>query len=325
MGKNREHSAGNEPEHKDAKLWSFFNEYKTPGIGKAIARPDIDSFSHLPDQTKEKDKALLEQKQAHPGLLVQHETGPDAFAFENFLTTQAHNNNWFGGEFSPTNVYDDWISGADAYVEWTDENGSPVRLAIDFTAAKQFTPFWNKSDKLEGNVQLKYLRSAVENDENSKPKETKIFIPIVILGVDSSVYRLVAKNNDTVGPDYPLKRLLLEQTKAQIDLQIVLLIHKTFESSRAKRSKGVGDSQNQYKALGDNYSAEQAIKFFTSLDEEVVNAVMNEKQSTRMNQLMRIKKNVDEQVAQAEQIELNDEWQEVVKNSKTHNILACKE
>ena len=225
-------------EEKDPQaVWSFFDAYKTPGIGSAVSRPDFETFSHVTEDTKQKDRLLLQQKMNRPTLREQKTQGSDAFAFENFLTTHAMNYRWFGGELSPTSVYDDWVSGADAVVEWPCD--PPIRLAIDFTSTVQDKTFWRKSDKLEGNVLVKYFRSHVER-ENGQPKEMRVSLPVVLLGFDDSVFRKIAEEQEPMSPDHPFRRYLLEQALIQIQTQLELFLKKEKEGGMTS-----GKNQNR--------------------------------------------------------------------------------
>ncbi len=207
-------------QERQTSIWSYFDGYKTPGVGKAVARPDFQSFHHISDTSKERDGALLKTKKNKPNLREQRTDGPDAFAFENFLTTEAKRLNWFGGELTPTTEYDDWVCGADAVVEWPSPNEDhSLRLAIDFTSTNRMETFFRKSDKLFGNVLVKYLRSAIER-EGGLPKEMRASMPLVLLGFNDDVFRFLAEQKEPIDSQHPLRRLLLEQAAAQIDFQL---------------------------------------------------------------------------------------------------------
>jgi len=311
-------NAGRETERRD--VWAFYDAYKTAGEGNAVPRPDIDSFSHVDKETKRRDRELLKKKQNRPGMRIQRETGPDAFAFENFLTTMSQEHRWFGGELTPTTEFDDWISGADAIVEWPGD-GEPVRLAIDFTAAEDIETFFRKSDKLEGNVRLKYVRSAVE-EEDGRPKELRAFMPLVLLGFDQSVYRSIAERKDDPDEHHPIRRLLIEQAASQIDLQLRLLIEKAFESPRAKRSKKLEGALQNYRSLGKDFTTTQTIDFISTLDEREIDAVLNAKNKQRLGDLLRVKGQLTKETERAQEIELNEEWKRIAEQSKTHQILS---
>ncbi len=204
-------------------VWSYFDQYKISGSGYSITRPELSSFSHQSPEKIELDVSLVANRRGRPHLREQRLSGPDAFAFENFLTYHALHDNWFGGELSVTTNYDDWIGGVDAVVEWPNNDGEvPVRMAIDFTATDQFDTFYKKTDKLEGNALVKYYRSKLE-EENGQPKEMRLSLPIVLLGVDESVFRAIAEQNEPIDHHHPLRRLLLEQSAYQVDLQIDLV------------------------------------------------------------------------------------------------------
>ncbi len=310
-------------EGEKQEIWSFFDQYKVSGIGEALPRPNIDSFSHVTEESKKRDKTLVEIKMGNPNLREQTLSGPDAFAFENFLTTNTKEYNWLGGEITPTTEYDDWISGSDAIVEWVGADNQPIRLAIDFTASITHDVFTKKAEKLEGNVSIKYLRSKVEK-QDGLPKEMRVSVPLVILGFDNMVYQAIAEQNQPMSPDHPLRLLLLQQASPQIDIQIFFLVEKIFTSNRAKRDKGRSDSQEKFKALGGEFTAEQATQFIHDLDEGVINAVMKPKTKKRLLDLIAIKAVIDKEYEQASQTTLSDTWQRLAALSVTHQILSGK-
>ncbi|MCA9389488.1 MAG: hypothetical protein KC585_02670 [Candidatus Magasanikbacteria bacterium] len=232
-------------------IWHYFDQYKTSGEGKAVERPNIESFTHVSETSKLRDSVLLQKKMSRGGLSQQFIDGPDAFAFENFLTTVAMKHQWFGGEMSPTTDYDDWISGADAYVEWLDDDQKPIRMAIDFTSTKHFRVFMKKSEKIEANCQIKYLRSRIEY-EHDKPKELRASMPIVVLGAEEDTFKLVAKEDKPITESHPLRRLLVEQAYSQIHLQMELL-HELQQDEKSKtadtQSKTAAKRQQRYEDL----------------------------------------------------------------------------
>ena len=304
-------------------VWSFFDQYKVSGVGEATPRPNIDSFSHVTEESKERDKHLLERKMKNPTLREQVLSGPDAFAFENFLTTNTKKYNWLGGEITPTTEYDDWISGSDAIIEWVGLDNQPIRLAVDFTASITYDVFAKKTEKLEGNVSIKYLRSKVEK-EDGKPKEMRVSVPLVILGFDNVIYQAIAEQNQPMSSNHPIRLLLLQQASPQIDIQIFFLVEKIFTSNRAKRDKGRGDSQEKFKALGNEFTAEQAAQLIHNLDEAVIDAVMKPKTKKRLLDLIAIKALIDKESKQAGETPLSDTWQRLATASVTHQILSGK-
>lgn len=303
--------------HQDP--WVYFDAYKKSGEGQAVKRPSIDEFSHVTDETKRKDAALVEKKQSKPHLREQRETGADSFAFENFLTAKAIEHGWLGGEVSATTDYDDWVSGADAVVEWASEDGEPLRLAVDFTAAKRESVFFSKADKLEGDVVVKYLRSKVEHG-----KEMRARIPIVILGFDKTVFEHVALSGEEIGPQHPMKRLLLEQASAQIKMQIRLTIERGFSSSRAHRSKKLDvELKNQILGVTDETPGEEFIRLYRSLDKQALDEIFHPKYQERIGRLFRLDVKVEEELEAArESIPLSLVWEQLAQSSRTHNILS---
>jgi|GEM_PF-1592843 len=306
---------------RERAIWSFFEVYKTAGKGRATARPDMGTFLHVNEETRQKDQQLLAFKKNRPALREQRESGPDAFAFENYLTTQAGKYCWFGGELSPTTEFDDWISGADAVVEWPGD-GEPIRLAIDFTSTQDANILSRKSDKLEGNVKLKYLRSKVE-EEDGRPRELRASMPIVLLGFDESVYRAIAQSEVSPPEElHPLRRLLVEQAASQVDFQLKLLSEKVFESPRARRAKNLMSVREKYFTLSDKSSAEQVRDFFLRLEPSEIDALLNEKMKIRLRDLIRLKDRLAVELQRSQGIALDGGWQEVANQSKTHQMLS---
>jgi len=276
-------------------VWSFFDAYKHSGQGRAVARPDSHSFRHVTGESRHRDDAFLSGKMAKHDLVEQNAEGPDAFAFENFLTTEASKNHWFGGELSPTTEYDDWVSGADAIVEWpAADGGSPLRLAVDFTSTAKFETIYKKTDKLEGNVTVKYLRSGVETEEG-RPKELRSSMPIVLLGVDKDVFREIAERGEPIGPNHPFRLLLLEQASAQIDYQLDALRETLAQTRMAKQGKSL----------------------------EQVLGLVKAKTRERFRDLERLKVRVGEELSEARSsVVLDERWERVINASKTHSIFS---
>lgn len=286
------------PEHPES-AWLFYEGYKTPGQGKAIARPDFHTFTHVSPETLAKDKALLLKKKERPNLREQRATGSDAFAFENFLATEAQQHRWFGGELTPTTEYDDWICGADVVVEWpVKDNDPPLRLAIDFTSSKEIATFFKKSEKLRGNVLIKYFRSAVEKTEDGQQKEMRASMPIVLLGFDKEVFRYLAESKKSFGEDHPLRQLLLEQTSAQIDFQLSDLERTLQESQAGKRGKPL---------------------------ENILREDTKQKIADRHRDLVRLKVQVDEELVQARATPIDESLKKIIATSITHQVLAGRE
>ena len=175
-----------------------------------------------------------------------------------------------------------------------------------------------KSNKLEANIHVKYLRSRVET-EHGQPKELRVTLPIVLLGVDIPVYRLIAEKQDVLSHEHPLRRLLLEQATAQIDLQIKLLVQAV---AGAKRNKGAKDLQEQYLPLGKDYTVDQAINFMHGLSTKSLGMIMSEKNQQRFKDLTRLKNRLDAELTTAQSIKLDNEWTTAVKQSITHHVLS---
>lgn len=258
-------------------------------------RPELRSFRHVSEESMARDVALLAKKQGRPGMREQKQTGSDAFAFENYLTAEAARCGWFGGELVPTTEYDDWVSGVDAVVEWpAEDGGAPVRMAIDFTTTKQFETFYKKSDKLEGNVVVKYLRSALEAGDDGQ-KELRASMPIVLLGTDKEGFREIARRGDPVGPDHPLRRLMLEQAAAQVDLQLDAVAALVNGTQMARHGKSF---------------------------DEALDLGVHPKIKRRYHDLVRLKARVDAELARARGIPLDETWKRIAAASKTHQILS---
>lgn len=285
---------GRPVEREDASIWSYYDAYKVSGKGKAVARPELESFHHQSEEKKRRDEALLAKKMDKPRLREQKQTGSDAFAFENFLTAEALRNNWFGGDVHVTTMYDDWISGVDAVVEWpSDEGGEPIRMAIDFTSTDKFETFYKKSDKLEGNVLVKYFRSGLEK-EDGQGKEMRISLPIVLLGAGKEVFQDIAESRAVVGHNHPLRRLLLEQAASQIDLQLRVL----------------------REAVNASQPARQGGSF-----EEALNTGMHPKIKDRYQDLVRLQKKIYTELEKARAEIQGEDWERLA-TSKTHRVLA---
>ncbi len=310
----------------ERRLWSYFDSYKYSGKGDACTRPELDTFNHISDERKERDDALVEKRKNRPGLRQQREGGPDAFAFENFLTAHMIRCEWFGGKTSVTTEYDDWISGVDAVIEWpsTIEGGEPVRMAIDFTATERTEVFVSKSNKLEGNVRVKYLSSSVETNEDGSQKQLTSVMPLVLLGFDDSVYREIAERDEEIGPEHPLRVYLLQQASAQIDLQIILLTQKAFESARARRNEEAKEVVNLIAQKGDDLTAQEILDLMGHFDDETMNEVMSKRNRSRFEDLARIRNALEIALARTKDIQINDYWKNLMALSSTHQVLSSR-
>ncbi|MFA4845009.1 MAG: hypothetical protein WC654_00415 [Patescibacteria group bacterium] len=276
-------------------FWSYFDAYKMSGKGATVVRSELRSFQHVTNESRVRDEALLAKKKGRPKMREQKPSGTDAFAFENFLTAQAKRSNWFGGELSPTTEYDDWISGVDAVVEWRAEDGGlPIRMAIDFTSTTQFETLYKKSDKLEGNVTVKYFRSAIEN-EDGEPKEFRASMPIVLLGLDEEGFREIVRRAVPLDHHHPLRRLLLEQTAAQVDFQLTELTRFISGTQMARNGRPI---------------------------DEVLDRGVHPKIKQRFHDLSRLKERVDEELVRASLIPIDERWTKIAATSKTHLTLS---
>lgn len=269
-------------------IWSFYDQYKASGEGKALSRPEISSFQHISDESKLRDQKLLTQKKNRKDLSIQHIDGPDAFAFENFLTTEAIAHRWFGGSMSPTTDYDDWISGADAYVEWQANDGQPVRMAIDFTTTDKYRVFTKKSEKLEKNCQIKYLRSRIESEEG-RSKELSASMPMVILGAEEKTFKLIAEQGKELTDRHPLRRLLIDQAIAQISLQRDML---------GERCVQIPDTN------------------------ELDLSVFSQKELKRYNELRALYQCLEKEKIITDTIELDPVWRKNTESSITQSVLS---
>ena len=301
-------------EREERDFWSYFDAYKTVGAGKAVGRPDMAEFHHVSDDSRQRDLELLAKQKQRDRLTVQRETGPDAFAFENFLITHAKQQRWFGGELYPTTEYDDWVSGADAVVEWKIPGKDPVHLAVDFTVAEEFDAFYKKSGKLERGITIKYFHS--DHDE-------RLTIPVVILGFDKSVFELIAKQDVPMTPEHPLRRMLMEQVQAQVDLQILLITKKAFSSRHVRTAKSLQAARTLYESFGDGLTADQAVQSVERLNAAELDLLMNSKTQDLLLNLHKVKAVVDEQVLRVKDISMDADWQKKRENSVTHAILSA--
>ncbi len=302
-------------EKEERDFWSYFDAYKMVGKGKAIGRPDMAAFHHVTDDSRQRDLELLAKQQHRENLTQQRETGPDAFAFENFLITHAQANRWFGGELYPTTEYDDWVSGADAVIEWKIAGKAPVHLAVDFTVAEEFDAFYKKSGKLERGITIKYFHS--DHDE-------RLTIPVVVLGFDKSVFELVAKQDVPMTPEHPLRRMLMEQVQAQVDLQILLITKKAFSSRHVRNAKPLQPAYQLYLSFGEQLTASQAIQSLEGHTETTLDMIMNRKTQELLRNLYNVKAVVDEEMLRATALPVDEEWQKKMENSVTHNVLSAR-
>ena len=301
------------------RVWTYFDAYKNEGRILAIARPQLMTFHHVSEETRQKDIELVKKKMSKPFLREQRLTGPDAFAFENFLLSECMRHHVLGGEISPTTTYDDWVSGVDAVVEWPGYLDGPVRLAIDFTSTEEGATITKKSDKLENNISVKYLRSLVETEQGEQ-KELRASMPLVLLGFDKEIFRLIAEKGELITATHPVRALLLEQASSQIDMQLSLHIQNACTSSRVTRDRKLKFVHEEFLLLGQDASVYQLVDFILEFDEGIRARIFNEKDNKRLQDLLHIKTALMRE--RTDNVIMDDEWKEAAQKSKTHQILS---
>ncbi len=194
-------------------------------------RPSLMDFKSIPEDQRREDSmqaAKLKREYRTQGTV-------EGRTLELVLPGIIAQNNWFGGEISPTTEYDDYFNGTDAVLEI-----GKGKLLVDITSAELPERVKAKLGKLVHGGTVKYFKSKVEKDEKGAPKEISLYnAPMVILGIDTKFLpyiagvmkqeedakrkaRMMGKTRPPSNPfeNNPLQLLLLEQMSFQVGIQL---------------------------------------------------------------------------------------------------------
>lgn len=147
-------------------------------------------------------------------------------ALELFLGVEIDQQRWFGAEVVRVAAVDDYSNSLDLALEFPfdAELGIVPRLAIDFTTAESRDVLDKKLKKLGKGTSVNFFRSKVEKNDRGEAFEGRVEdLPMVILGVNGAVLSEVGaslRRGEKIGPDHPVKAVLLRQAEIQVGLQI---------------------------------------------------------------------------------------------------------
>ena len=205
----------------DAEL--LFATYRAKWIATG-GHPDPRSFSSFPDTMIKwgmDADATMRKTIEEPGSTgVVYGTG-----LELFLGVEIEAQRWIEAQVIRIAAVDDYSNSLDLALEfpYDPELGIYPRLAIDFTTATDPEVLRHKLEKQGRGTNVNFFRSK-EEVRDGGPFEGRVEdLPIVILGVNGTVLSDVGaaiRRGETIGPDHPIKTVLLRQAYIQVGLQI---------------------------------------------------------------------------------------------------------
>jgi hypothetical protein len=146
-------------------------------------------------------------------------------ANEMFIGVESQDQNWFGAEVSRVSTIDDYRNGIDFLMELPrdPELGIDPVCGFDVTCSEADEILTRKERKLGKGTKVDFFRSKLRR-VNGKPLEGAVDnVPMVILGVNRSILSKVGaalRRGEKIGPDHPIKAVLLRQAEIQAGLQI---------------------------------------------------------------------------------------------------------
>ncbi len=314
-------------------VWAYFDQYDLTPEESQARRPNVMDFEHRTlDERVNSDKYLSrlkgrthrrEERKNAEQPERQREV-PSGAVFEEFLVDRLREAKWFGGEVFRTTEHDDWYNGVDAVVEWpSSEAGKPpVRLAIDFWTGERGDAADEKLSRLIGGAKVKYFRSLLEQDENGKPKEMRFWLPKVVIGADPEMFRQIAREGRATDEHHPLRTLLLEQAEKQIDLQLERMAGVYIEASWAEEFRHPESDTLRGKLKRAGESVDRIVEAFAESPEEAFRYVRTFKEHPYLDDLLRLKKVIDQEVTRAKQnAPLDEIWTRLAETSFTNNLL----
>jgi len=154
------------------------------------------------------------------------ESNVQGTGLELFLGVEIEDQRWFGAEVVRVAAVDDYANSLDLAIEfpYDGELGIVPRLAIDFTTAETQSVLNHKLEKIGKGTNVNFFRSKVEKNDRGEAFEGRVEdLPMVILGVNKDVLSGVdasLRRGEKIGPDHPIKAILLRQAEIQVGLQI---------------------------------------------------------------------------------------------------------
>ncbi len=164
-----------------------------------------------------KAQNFKQQEEQHPQL------GFGAL-LETFMRVELSRQDWFGANYIQTSRHDDYENGVDGMLEWSEgEEGSSIRLAIDFTTAESNIVLKKKLEKMERGVSVKYFRSSLRDRKGHFQEESLSGVPMVILGMDRALLRKILQETGGIKEqlsEHQIRALVIEQAAVQIGYQV---------------------------------------------------------------------------------------------------------
>ena len=213
-----------ESAENDGKLGFLFATYRAKWIATG-GHADPNSFLGAPESLRkwgaDADRTMRKTID-EPG----DESSVRGTGLELFLGVEIEEQRWFGAEVIRIAAADDYSNSLDLALEfpYDRELGIVPRLAIDFTTAEKQEILDHKLKKLGKGTSVNFFRSKVEKNDRGVAFEGRVEdLPMVILGVSGKVLADVGaalRRGEKIGPDHPIKAILLRQAEIQVGLQI---------------------------------------------------------------------------------------------------------
>ncbi len=327
-----------EVEPREQNPWLFFDRYK-PTKEQADARlPQVVlTYNHVPLRDREASFMYLlklmqrarekEKRQAphrSPSRREAFET-PRGDVFEDFLSHEIDKEGWLGGTIVRTTLHDDWYNHVDAVMEWPG-NGpdeKPVRMAIDFTIAQTLEGLQPKLDTLNEPAKIKYFRSAIEKTEEGKAKEMRLWLPKVVLGMDSAMLKKIGSDKKSIDANHPAKIILLQQARSQIGRQLQEVIARAGSVLWRKEEPSPAEVEllSGYRKAGADPLA--AAELFASAPAEERSALFGHRANEEYFQnLVAIYRELDRAWATVDPKSIDAAWSALMDASFTHRTLG---
>ncbi len=228
---------------------------------------------------------------------------------ELFLGVEIKDQRWFDARVIRIAAVDDYSNSLDLALEfpYDPELGIYPRLAIDFTTAVKQDVLDHKLEKQGRGTNVNFFRSE-EETRDGRPFEGRVEdLPIVILGVDGKVLAEVGaalRRGETIGPDHPIKMVLLRQAVIQVGLQIKELAAKFMGNALRNRPsdrrtlEAVRAYSEGFQSGGDFLQDVSAIRdILRTVPADGMDYYLGKRATNRFRNLLSIHRSLERQIA----------------------------
>ncbi len=312
-----------ESAENDAKLGFLFATYRAKWIATG-GHADPNSFLGAPESLRkwgaDADRTMRKTIDEPDDDSSVRGTG-----LELFLGVEIEEQRWFGAEVIRVAAVDDYSNSLDLALEfpYDRELGIVPRLAIDFTTAEKQEILDHKLKKLGKGTSVNFFRSKVEKNDRGEAFEGRVEdLPMVILGVNGKVLADVGaalRRGEKIGPDHPIKAILLRQAEIQVGLQIRTLAANFMRGAIRNRPtdaetlRAVEKYSAGFEARGDFTSDVSAIRdILRAVPVGGMDYYLGEAATNRLRNLLAVHGNLERQLAST-----NEQHPEVARMEKT--------